>query len=446
MMHHTASPASQPELHPTMQRWVWLPVSLMSLLWLWPVWVAPERALSIDPYWEMAQQLGHGPWPFTNFGVGYPMLLALIQALGGSPLFAVMLQKGLTVLTALLVAQLAHSGGVSPRVAVGAGLLFGCSPMVQAHSSVLLTETLYLFWVIMGLRATQTALAAHRAGRKSGLLLELAPWGLAGLALGASSLTRGNGLLVLGLVLAAGGLILLKQGGPARASGGWRSGRVKLGGLAGLALSFPLSMAWLNLGWYGTFKPTSSGDYNLGVLMIGPVMCEVEGKPVKASASIWLSDEQVAAAPNGFVVAQEVRTVALAWAKQHPVPLVKGTLKGAVNALIGPSKALLESLTGQRWLVVVSLTLRCLLALGVLSWSLGLLLRPHTHLLGIFVMGYVAVHILPAGAGGYARFGLPVELLSSIGLAQVISSGAGWFQRQRRMKALALSATGKDEA
>ncbi|MFM7204151.1 MAG: hypothetical protein ACKO6N_25505 [Myxococcota bacterium] len=446
MMHHAAAPPSLPELHPTMQRWVWLPVSLISLLWLWPVWVAPERALSIDPYWEMAQQLGAGPWPFTNFGVGFPLLLALIQTLGGSPLVAVVLQKGLTVFTALTLAKLAHAEGVSPRVAVGAGLLFGLSPMVQVYSSVLLTETLYLFWVILGLRATQKALAAHRAGRKSGILLALAPWGLAGLTLGASSLTRGNGLLVIGLVIAYGGLILLKQRGAARAAGAGRSGWLKLGGLAGLALIFPLSMAWLNLGWYGTFKPTSSGDYNLGVLMIGPAMCQVEGKPVKASASIWLSDEQVAAAPNGFVLAQEVRTVALAWAKQHPVPLVKGTLKGTVNALIGPSKALLESLTGMRWLVGVSLTLRCLLALGVLSWGLSLLLRPHTQLLGFFVMGYVAVHILPAGAGGYARFGLPVELLSSIGLAQVIASGAGWFQQQRRKKALTQSVTGKDEA
>ena len=385
----------------------WLAMSTMFLL---PIVRDPALAIRGDNYWEFSQWFGSGtPYPHTNFGPLFPLLIRVLRELGVSIAGVVGIQKLLVLLNGYLVYRIGRSGGLRPGMATLAGGVYTVYPIVQAQSTLMFAETIYLTLLLASIAVLMPALAARHDVRIRSLIFGFVLLGLAALA-------RGNGL-----VLFAGlGVVALFRCP-------WR--KVLIAGIIG---ALPV-LLWsgLNYHWYGHFKPTSSGDANIAASIVGPVYSELEGKPRVSGPDIWIQGKWQDHYPNQFDYAKAVRSMAIDYALEHPGAVLIGNIKGWFKSLLGPAhQDYLEFFgpTGKA-LSAVSFVVRAILLLGIVlfiatdAWRRSPLF---TLVLALVLLG----HIVSAGAAGFARFGFPVDAFTTVALALALTSlAARWDGR-----------------
>lgn len=178
--------------------------------------------------------------------LGYPAFLAACYWLGGDSgrILAVAAQHLLGLGTALLAAWLAFRLFRSPAAAAVAAALYLFAGPPLYFEGELLAETLFTFE--MALVAVLLARCFPDRGR-------LAPWLLAGAAIGLAAQTRPNALVAVGALV-----LLAAWGRPA----GRRLSAAAAGSLATLALLF--GCAALQMPWVGRFELLpSQGGVNL---------------------------------------------------------------------------------------------------------------------------------------------------------------------------------------
>lgn len=227
--------------------------------------------------------------------------------------------------------------------------------------------------------------------------------------LGLSALARGNGLIF----FAGLGLLLLFRCN-------WK--KVLVAGIIG---ALPV-LAWsgLNYHWYGHFKPTSSGDANVAASIVGPVMAELEGQQRTWGPDQWLNGEDwTTLYDNQFEFAAAMRDRAVTWAKEHPVQVAVGNVKGWFRSLLGPGAADISRLTGPVAGVVISVSIavRFSLLIGLAAFFVSGAWRQQRLLALIVLLGLIS-HIVAPGAAGLARFGFPIDALNTIALVALLAS------------------------
>ena len=268
-------------------------------------------------------------------------------------------------------------------------------PIVQIYSSIAVAETLYLALLLAGLARL---IEAARQGRRASFATLLAGFILIGL----SGLARGNGLVFF-LVL---GPILM-----------WRCDFRKVA-IAGIIGAVPI-LFWssLNYQWYGQFKPTSSGDANIAASLVGPAMALTEGRTLRTGPEVWIDGNWYDHYDNQFTFAKAMRDRAVAYAIEHPLPVIYTNAKGWLNGLVGPGAADLQQAFGSigTGLAALSLVIRSTLLLGLVAFVVTGTWRRHRWLALILGIAVLA-HIIAGGAAGFGRFGYPVDALSTLAL------------------------------
>ncbi|MBI4375146.1 MAG: glycosyltransferase family 39 protein [Elusimicrobia bacterium] len=144
-------------------------------------WLRPDSA----GYLELAKELRHGRFsamtpaglaPEANRTPVYPFFLSLHGPLLEQPRWPALSQIAIDAASAGLIAA---SAGMLGAPALAAGLIYALDPVVAGHSLLILTETLFTFWLVLSL------FALTRGGP------EKIPWlAISGLSLGAAALTR----------------------------------------------------------------------------------------------------------------------------------------------------------------------------------------------------------------------------------------------------------------
>ena len=112
---------------------------------------------------------------------GYPLFLALIKKLGGGPLAAAIVQDVIAAASAVMMYKIGAM--LAPGVGILAALLFAVDPAGVFYSNFILTETLFIFFVLLAVRLLF-------AGSRQKLLA-------AGLSLGAATMVRPVGEILL---------------------------------------------------------------------------------------------------------------------------------------------------------------------------------------------------------------------------------------------------------
>jgi 4-amino-4-deoxy-L-arabinose transferase-like glycosyltransferase len=120
----------------------------------------------------------------------YPLFIALSYRLGGPHVWIpLLLQSVLSVLICLLLYRIVRDSG-HPKAALFAALAFALDPLIVMISNQLLSETLFLFFLLLALGSLQAAL---RRGLEPG-----SRWSLvaSGVCFGLATLTRPAGLVI----------------------------------------------------------------------------------------------------------------------------------------------------------------------------------------------------------------------------------------------------------
>jgi hypothetical protein len=162
---------------------------------------------------------------------------------------------------------------------------------------------------------------------------------------------------------------------------------------------------------FGAFGYSTSGDYNIATLMIGPARVAGIDGPRPAPGDVWRQPGD--RFENNFQESRALRDRAVAWALDHPREVVAANLAGWARSSIGGATTEAERWWGVAWpgryVTVFRVTVAILALLGVIQlaqrrqWALATLVA------GMPLVSFVA-HVLPAGAGGYYRFGFPLDL------------------------------------
>lgn len=138
-----------------------------------------ELAVNINKYRVFSRSAREPRAPETFRTPGYPFFLSLHFLFSDNPRWPALTQSLLDSGTAVLVALCAALLAPGPW-AWAAGLLYALDPMAAAHSPLILSETLFTFWLALSLYALLRAGPA--AKRKEALL--------SGICLGLSALIR----------------------------------------------------------------------------------------------------------------------------------------------------------------------------------------------------------------------------------------------------------------
>ena len=373
---------------------------LMSTIFLIPIVRDPAIAIRGDDYWAFSQWFGtDGPYPHTHFGPLFPLFLRLLREMGVSIVGAIVIQKLLVLFSGFLVYRIGRSSGLGPGTAAVAGGIYTAYPIVQAQSNLLFAETFYLSLLLSGIVVLMSALIEGREVKLSSLAGGF-------LLLGLAALARGNGLILFaGLGISA--LFMCP----------WR--KVLLAGFIG---AMPV-LIWsgFNYQWYGHFKPTSSGDANVAASVVGPVYSRLEGKPRISGPEVWIEGKWQDLYSNPFDYSSAVRAMAIDYALEHPLAVLVGNVRGWLRSLTGPAhRDYLEFFGAAGNLFsIVSFAIRSILLFGIGlfvasgAWRLS---TTFTIVLALMLLG----HILTAGAAGFARFGFPIDSITTVALLLAI--------------------------
>ncbi|OGZ55411.1 MAG: hypothetical protein A3H64_03525 [Candidatus Ryanbacteria bacterium RIFCSPLOWO2_02_FULL_45_11c] len=129
---------------------------------------------------------------------GYPVFLAGVLAVTGDIRFAILLQALLAGFSAILIWKIGSA--LSPRVGVGAALLFALDPIGIFYSTTILTETLFIFLLLSSAYVYIRYFDGH------------AGWFfLNGIVVGIATLTRPTALVMLPVLVAVMWLYSKKQ-------------------------------------------------------------------------------------------------------------------------------------------------------------------------------------------------------------------------------------------
>lgn len=427
----------------------------------------PGLALFEDDFLLSAREWSESGRLYPNWGPVLPGLLRLFLGFGLSDDATLrLLTVGLWQLLMLGVIFSFYKGlcrFLSQRTATLTTLLLILDPSFATPSFHVATEAPYLalLWTgfvcwlhVLNLPYPQgpylpDGTSAPDQGSSSGASKVGPPWPgqggwslLSGFFLGLSALTRGNGLLVLGwLVLLTGGLGIWHLRVAALASQGKRLllSACIMGGVGAMLVS-----AWSakNLSDYGHFAPTSSGDHNIAVLWIGPARARSEGQVPAANLQIWADRMSLDGWSDPFARAASAKAVALEWAQSHPLEVLEAFILGQLNTVLGPGRSMLVRFSPLPtaplliwtmalralclgWLVLITIAIIINNLLNISEGKIfesesrtvarmlrfrGLVnaLPPDATVYLLATWGLVVAHVVPAGAGGYARFFFPV--------------------------------------
>lgn len=131
-------------------------------------------------YLDAARELGstgrffdrHAGLPNSYEVPGYPLFLAFVEKLGGGPLLAALLQNVIAAASAVIVYKIGSL--LAPAVGMLAAVLFAVDPAGVFYSNFILTETLFIFFVLAAayfLFGSPTSIIGGRKLFASGILL-----------------------------------------------------------------------------------------------------------------------------------------------------------------------------------------------------------------------------------------------------------------------------------
>ena len=349
-----------------------------------PVLLDPAMAIQHDNFFLLARQIiTEGTYTHTLFGPGYPAFLVpfslLLPKLAtvAVVMVQVVLSTATIYLTALLAEAIFQEDNALPLVAA---VLVAIHPPSIIHTTLIITEPLYTFIIMIGFNVLMRGPQRVRHAAALGLLV------------GIGALTRGNGLIVGALMTC---YMLFSRYRPA------------ITVLFLFAFMLPVLMwSYHNLTTHGHFSPTSSGDYNIAALVVGPAKSLHEGLPMAGNLYIWIKDMDEV--PQGdFERAALVREMAYAWVTEHPMAFVKAFVLGQARVFVGPGAVHWKQITGISTQAIYALTFMNLLAVALAAIGV-VVLRGRLPFIALgFLLLIVACHVLPTGAAGYSRFLVP---------------------------------------
>jgi 4-amino-4-deoxy-L-arabinose transferase-like glycosyltransferase len=249
-------------------------------------------------YWALGTALAHREsfWPtlssLTDRMPLYPLLLAGIQTVfGNAPRAVAVAQAIVDAGTCALIAALGAL--IAPRVGLLAGILAAFCMTLVVLSSQVLTDTVFVFFLALGLFCTARFLLGPTS-----LLLAI----VAGLAGGLALITRSSIALLL-----LGGLPLMFLGALRNTR---HIGRASLAaGLFAIAAAGPaVPVLWRNLDRYHTLSLTSQTGDHLAFWIVPLVSQRADGTPyqetLRRMQSLYqarLAQRAVSEQPNPFV-------------------------------------------------------------------------------------------------------------------------------------------------
>ena len=375
---------------------IWLTVSVFFLT---PLWFEPTLAIQNDNYWNMSEYFHSlGPYPFSHFGPGFPFLIYLLRSIGIDMLGVVIIQKIIVAFTGIALYHLGRTIGLKPIISLCAATAFTVFPVVQAYSSIFVTETFYLLLSSIGVAIIFRQIKKHSDPSLVWLILGYS-------ALGIAALVRGNAVMLLIGCIVIGLFTTLPRH------------KILIAGI--IAIIPILSWSALNWHWYGHFKLSSSGDAAVATSIIGPVMIERTGMVQRAEPEIWFSSDELKRYDNLFELSNDARKIAIDYAMKHPLPVIVGNVKGWFHGLLGPGEANFRYLFGSpssNTYTVLSFMVRGALLIGLIGFFVIGGYRQQTAF-AVFLCVMLAAHLLTAGAAGHSRFGYPIDAFSVLALA-----------------------------
>lgn len=375
---------------------IWLTVSVFFLI---PLWFEPTLAIQRDNYWRMSEYFHSlGPYPFSHFGPGFPCLIYLLRSIGIDMLGVVIIQKIAVAFTGVALYYLGRTIGLKPIIALCAATAFTVFPVVQAYSSIFVTETFYLLFSSIGVAIVFHQIKKHSDSSLAWLILGYSTLGIA-------ALIRGNAMVLLIGCLVIGLFTTLPKH------------KILIAGI--IAIIPILSWSALNWHWYGHFKLSSSGDAAVATSIIGPVMIGRTGMEQRAEPEIWFSPDELKRYDNLFELSNDARKIAIDYAIQHPLPVIAGNIKGWFHGLLGPGEANFRHLFGSsssNTYTALSFIMRGALLIGLIGFFAIRGYRQQTAF-AVFLCVMLAAHLLTVGAAGHSRFGYPIDAFSVLALA-----------------------------
>ncbi|HQU98595.1 MAG TPA: hypothetical protein PLP93_09300 [Nitrosomonas sp.] len=379
---------------------LWL---FFSTIFLIPIWFDPTLAVQSDDYWLVSEWFSSsGPYPFSHFGPGFPFLIFLMRSMGIGMFGVAVILKLMVAITGIAIYKLGRALGLTSTIAFCAATAYTIFPVTQVFSSSFFSEPPYLMLISIGVSIIFTQIKKPREDVSLGWLI------LGYGAIGLAALVRVNASVLLIGCFIIGLFTLSKK---------------KLVVAVLIALIPVLYWSTLNWLWYGQFRLTSSGDAAIAVSIVGPVMCEREGRKYTASPTIWIDDSEIETFPSLFEYSVAVRKMAIEYAINHPGAVILGNVKGWFKSLMGPAEARLQNIFGESSIIWigVSLIVRATLLIGLIGFFItgGIKTQPA---FAVFLCVMLIAHILTAGAAGQSRFGYPVDAFSIVALALFVQN------------------------
>ena len=259
---------------------------------------------------------------------GYPVFLALFYgATGANPWLAILVQIGLDAATAMLLFAALRRRFPVP-LAAAAGLLYGLEPMAILYSNWLLSDTLFLHLLVVGLyfllRWSSDEAEARRA---SYLALAAVAWGLA-------AWVRPPALFLAILLMPAAYLV-----------GGVRHlNRTAKASVLALVTFGAIVAPWVGRNWavFGTPGFSVSGAYNLLALYVTPMELERRQLPynevkralVVEADSLMRADGKDPAQLDSFAKAPYWKARALHYITARPLDFILTTGQGVAHSFL----------------------------------------------------------------------------------------------------------------
>jgi 4-amino-4-deoxy-L-arabinose transferase-like glycosyltransferase len=297
-----------------------LALRLALVLWLHSVWGSEALLIEDSGKYRGAAEAG------LRHADVMPAYIAFLRAFAAlfdpSPLWSVLGQAVIDSVTCIIIAGIAAT--VLPRLAVTAGVMAALNPTQIVMASMVLTESLFLFFCALSLWAALAWL------RRPGWVLAIA----IGLALGLGILTRVMLLpwaLVLPLLLVPACLILRR---PVMRS----LPQTLAGAIAGACLVLPI--AYDNESRFGGFGLSSQGGAHALLWLVPLVMETVDGTPHAEGAAQMQARfaETIASDGDPFSRSRAMTAAASeALGELGPVPLAKAWAYGAAINLFSPA-------------------------------------------------------------------------------------------------------------
>jgi 4-amino-4-deoxy-L-arabinose transferase-like glycosyltransferase len=369
--------------------------------------------------------LRHGDIPDPVFVPVYIYLCAWCERLFGS-----------TGTTALVALQVCLGTACIPlgfylgkkfsdaKVGLVAALLICFDPLLMVQSALVLTEPLYVPFLLLTVVFFVLALREVSSSRNAIMLLVLA-----GAGAGVCALTRSVGLVIPAAVIVA--IVLHKSG--------WVARLIQLIAVLVPFVCVILPVCLHNQTKYGHFAISSSGKFNMAALMIGPAK-----RSVTPAAGVGLLDMWSAElGPNyeqlpPFVMADRASVQAVQWGRAHPARVLASMAKGQSMMLVAPDRSSWAAEVA--WLHLGSLSFKAFCglitmfrAVVTLSAFFGLVIcwrRAQQRDLLMFFIVLVAGHMIGAGATGSGRFVAPVspyfDLFSAAAVVAWMSGNRVW--------------------